>query len=195
MFFLLIVSFLGKLDVMSQKNDWPHAPAHRLGGKGAFMVTAGTYGKVPIFTSDEQLDALCGGLMKYAQKYAWQLQAWAVFPNHYHFVATSPEDGAENLSKFMREFHSRSARWINECDGAAGRKVWHNYWESEITHLESYYARLHYVHANAVKHGVVLVPSQYRWCSAGWFERTAERSFVNTVYGFKMDRVNVNDDF
>jgi len=180
---------------MNQKIDWPHAPIHRLGGHGALMVTAGTYEKVPVFSSDAQLSALCGGLMKYARKYGWRMQAWAIFPNHYHFVASSPEDGAENLSLFLKEFHSRSARWVNKEEKVAGRKVWHNYWDTRIVTDTSYYARLHYVHANAVKHGLVKVANQYRWCSAGWFERTAERSFVNTIYGFKTDRINVKDDF
>jgi len=26
--------------------DWPHAPAHRLGERGAYMVTAGTFEKL-----------------------------------------------------------------------------------------------------------------------------------------------------
>ncbi|MFK7911780.1 MAG: transposase [Akkermansiaceae bacterium] len=111
----------------SDFSDWPHAPEHRLGGHGAFMVTAGTYEKAHLFDTDHKLDSLCGGLHKYAQKYQWRLQAWAVFSNHYHFVATTPEAGAENLKDLIREFHSRSARWLNKQDGATGRKVWHNY--------------------------------------------------------------------
>jgi hypothetical protein len=35
----------------------------------------------------------------------------------------------------------------------------------------------------------------YRWCSASWFERNASRAFVNTVKSFKIDRVQVPDDF
>jgi len=159
------------------------------------MVTAGTYKKQPLFVTDEQLQALCGGLLKYAHQYQWRLQAWAVFPNHYHFVGMSPDGGAGNLSRFIREFHSRSSRWLNQSEGVVGRKVWQNYWESQITHAESYYARLHYVHANAVKHGVVLVANQYPWCSAGWFERVSERSFVNTVYSFKTDQLNLKDEY
>ncbi len=180
---------------MKKNQYWPHAPEHRLGGNGAFIVTAGTYKKESIFTSNPQLDALCAGLLKYAKQYQWRLQAWAVFPNHYHFVAFSPKSGAENLSAFLREFHSRSARWINKEHGIQGRKVWHNYWESQITYPESYYARLHYVHQNAVKHGLVIVANQYPWCSAGWFEKNAKPSAIKTVYGFKTDKLRIKDDY
>ncbi len=80
-------------------------------------------------------------------------------------------------------------------DGAAGREVWFNYWETALTYEKSYYARLNYVHQNAVRHGLVAVANQYRWCSAGWMERTATPAQVATVYSFKFDRVNVIDEF
>ena len=71
---------------MNDFSDWPHAPEHRLGGSGVFMVTAGTYQKARLFNTPEKLDTLCGGLRKYADQYGWQLQAWAVLANHYHYV-------------------------------------------------------------------------------------------------------------
>ena len=36
--------------------------------------------------------------------------------------------------------------------------------------MKSYLARLNYVHQNPVKHGLVRVANQYRWCSAAWLE-------------------------
>ena len=95
----------------------------------------------------------------------------------------------------IREFHSRSARWLNRQDGEAGRKVWHNYWESQITFEASYYARLNYVHQNAVKHGLVQVANLYPWCSAQWFEQNAKPATVKTIYSFKTDRIKVKDEF
>lgn len=81
--------------------DWPHSPLHRLGQPGAYMVTAGTYRKQHFFASAERLDYLCDSLFNFVEKYGWQLQAWAVFPNHYHFVAISPSV-ATNLSDMTR---------------------------------------------------------------------------------------------
>ncbi len=80
-------------------------------------------------------------------------------------------------------------------DGSLGRTVWHNYWDSKITFEKSYWARLNYVHQNAVKHGLVAVANRYRWCSAAWLERIAPPAHVQTVYSFKTDRVKVTDDF
>jgi len=66
---------------------------------------------------------------------------------------------------------------------------------SDEPYEKSYLARLNYVHQNAVKHGLVSVANQYPWCSAAWFERTATRAQVRTIYSFKTDRVTVQDEF
>ena len=171
---------------------------HRLDQAGVYMVTAGTYLKEHYFSGADRLDALQGGLLKYAAKHAWRLEAWAVFPNHYHFVARSPEDapdGAESLRLFLANFHQHSASWVNGLDGATGRKVWHNYRDTRLSYEKSYFARLNYVHQNAVKHGVVRVASQYSWCSAAWFERVVPSALVKTIYGFKTDRVQIPDEY
>ncbi|WP_411846229.1 hypothetical protein AAFN60_00690 [Roseibacillus persicicus] len=141
------------------------------------------------------MDGLQAELIKYAEKHQWRLQAWAIFPNHYHLIALPPKDGAILLPPFLKEFHSRSARWVNQLDNVRGRKIWHNYRESELTLQTSYFARLNYVHQNAVKHGLVPVANQYRWCSASWFEQNADKAFVNTIYQFKTDKLAIEDDF
>jgi len=57
------------------------------------------------------------------------------------------------------------------------------------------FARLNYTHQNAVKHGLVGVASDYPWCSASWFERTAIPAQVKTIYALKTDQLTVPDDF
>jgi len=137
---------------------------------------------------------LHNALLAIADKHGWRLEAWTVLANHYHFVAHAPAD-ARTLITFLRELHSRTAVALNKYDGTSGRKVWHNYWETRITHEPAYLARLNYVHGNAVKHGLVTVANQYPWCSAAWFENTATPAQVNTVYAFKTDRLDVRDDY
>jgi len=133
---------------------WPHSPSHKLSAAGAYIVTAATYRKAPIFNSRERLTFLCAHLFELAAQYGWQLQAWAVFPNHYHFVALAPAK-ADNLRTFIRHLHSVTAIQVNKLDRAPGRKVWFQYWETHLTYEKSYYARLNYVHNNAVHDGVV----------------------------------------
>ncbi len=117
-----------------------------------------------------------------------------MFSNHYHFVGYTLGD-PKNLSVFLNELHSTTAHEVNQLDGVKGRKVWHNFWDKQITFENSYSARLSYVHQNAVKHRLVDVANQYRWCSAAWLEQSFPPARVNTIYNFKIDRVKVSDDF
>lgn len=176
------------------KVPWPHAPVHRLSEAGTYIVTAGTYHKKPFFHDGPLLRMLHQALLTIAVERHWRLEAWAVFPNHYHFVAHSPAD-ADSLVAFLTELHSRTAIAVNRHNRVRGRKIWHNYWETRLTHERSYLARLHYVHHNPVRHGLVGTASDYPWGSAAWFERTATPAQLKTVYTFKIDRINVPDDF
>jgi putative transposase len=173
---------------------WPHAPVHRLGEAGTYLVTAATYQKAHHFRGAARLAVLQRGLLKLTAQYGWQLEAWAVFSNHYHFVAHSPADAA-TLRPMLGTLHSRMAGWVNRLDAAPGRNVWHNFRETKLTFEKSYLARLNYVHENAVHHGLVAVANRYPWCSAAWFEREASPAMVKTIRGFRTDRVNVPDDF
>ncbi|HKO42422.1 MAG TPA: hypothetical protein VJU84_03980 [Pyrinomonadaceae bacterium] len=96
---------------------------------------------------------------------------------------------------FLKHLHSNAERKVNLLDCSTGRKVWHNFWDKKLTFQRSYFARLNYVHQNPVKHGLVRVANQYPWCSAAWFERTAEAAMVKTIYNFKTDRLNIYDDY
>jgi putative transposase len=179
------------------KTGWHHAPEHRLGGRGAFMVTCGTFQKMPMLTTPERLTAFQALLFEYADKFGWQLQAWAILSNHYHWVGLSPDADADarSLKTLTAQLHEVSAKRLNREDGTSGRKVWHNYWESRITFQTSYLARLKYVHDNPAHHGVVPNAANYAWCSRAWLERTANRAFVKQLDGFKTDALKVPDDF
>ena len=137
---------------------------------------------------------LCDALLRSAAEFGWNLQAWAVFSNHYHFVALSPAR-AEGLRDFVQKLHSDTALAANEWDKSQGRRVWFQYWDTQLTYQKSYLARLSYVHRNAVHHKLVREPSLYTWCSAGWFQRRATTAFYKTVMRFGIERLKVPDDF
>jgi len=174
--------------------DWPHAPVHRLNEHGIYFITAGTLHKQHLFDTPSKRDLLERMLLSLSKALGWQLEAWAVLSNHYHFVARGQPDSTP-MREFVRELHSRSAIDLNRLDGMERRTVWYNFRDTRLTYQYSYLARLNYVHQNAVKHGLVRVANQYPWCSAAWFERVASPAQVKTIYSFKTDQVKVEDDF
>lgn len=157
------------------------------------MVTAGTYQKHGYFNNPFLLTRLTNLLLNLAESHSWILQAWAIFPNHYHFIAESQKP--ETLRRLVRELHSLSALELNRQQNSLGRKVWFQYWESRLTFHRSFLARLNYVHQNPVRHSFVRKANQYKWCSAGWFERKAAPAFLKTVASFPIDRLDIPDDF
>ena len=98
---------------------WPHSPVHRLAEAGAYRVTCGTYMKQHQFQSSERLRLLCETLQRLAAKYGWNLQAWAVFSNHYHWVGLSPQDPV-TLRTLVSELHTETSTALNEADHTPG---------------------------------------------------------------------------
>ena len=101
-------------------SDWHHAPMHRLLDQGAYIVTAGTYQKRHHLHDAKRLDLVLSRLFECAEEFGWRLHAWAVLSNHYHFVASSPEDPS-SLSRMISKVHTLTARelnaWDDQCDG------------------------------------------------------------------------------
>ena len=106
---------------------WPHAPPHWLCNGGFYFVTASTYHREKIFDSEEKLDEVTRLLVETAHRFGWSLRAWAVFTNHYHFLAESPKGSGESLRQWLSVFHRSSAIAINQIDGTEGRRIWMNF--------------------------------------------------------------------
>jgi putative transposase len=171
--------------------DWPHSPVHRLNEAGTYIVTAATYNHNLFFLGKTWLDLVRDRLFEHANKFDWQLQAWAILPNHYHFVALA--EHPENLSEMLGSLHANTAREVNLRDHTPERMVWYQYWDTQITYQRSYLARLNYVHHNPVHHRLVQEARNYSWCSAAWFERTAAPAFQKTVRSFGASRIKINE--
>jgi REP-associated tyrosine transposase len=89
---------------------WPHAPTHQLSNRGTYFVTAGTYLKAHYFYAPQRLDVLHRGLLSVARDFSWDLEAWAVFSNHYHFVAHSPRNSEKSYLARLNYVHQNAVK-------------------------------------------------------------------------------------
>ena len=174
--------------------DWPHSPPHRLIEQGAYMITSGIYRKAHLLNTAERLDIFSRLFFACMHESGWELHAWAMLSNHYHFIASSQSDPS-TLRRTISKLHTLSAKELNIQDGRPGRKVWFQYFDAHITFINSYLPRLKYVHNNPVHHGVVVCAENYKWCSAAWFARNAPSAFQQTVQSFNTDNLSVPDSF
>ena len=173
--------------------DWPHAPIHRFGDGGIYFVTGATLDRQHLFRTPGALDSLQQLLFEKANEHRVSLQAWSLFPNHYHLVVTSDE--GTRVKKMLTRVHVESAIAINRCHDKPGRRVWYQFRDTQLTYERSWLARLKYTHENAVHHRVVANAMNYRWCSASWFAAHATPAFVETVKRMKVDRLCVDDEY
>ena len=102
---------------------WHHSPVHSFVSGAVYMVTGGTLNKDHFFRSPDWLEFLQNKLLAILKKHGWIMHAWAVFVNHYHFIAEAPKTDA-SLSALINEFHSTTATEANRLDGTIGRQVW-----------------------------------------------------------------------
>ncbi|MEA2490781.1 MAG: REP-associated tyrosine transposase [Acidobacteriota bacterium] len=170
--------------------DWPHAPPHRFGDAGSYFITGSTLRKRHIFSTPAALDALQALLFTVVRQYDCWLSAWCLLSNHYHLVL---QGEGTAIRAMLTRLHSVSGQDANAV--AEVGRVWFQFRDTQLTFEQSWLARLRYTHENAVHHGLVRSATDYRWCSAAWFEATAKQSFVETVNRMKIDRVKIYDDF
>ena len=176
--------------------DWPHAPPHRLKESGVYFVTARAAHQRHLLSTPELRDWFQDSLFTLAQRYGWTLEAWAILSNHYHFVAHSPPSPREvgSLSAFLQHLHSAATRELNRRDATPGRtRLWQNFRDTHLTLQRGYLARLNYVHQNAVHHRVVILASDWKWCSASAFKRSVTPAWLRTIASFKYDEIAKKD--
>lgn len=177
---------------MGEYREFVHAPGHLFIPRASYMVTASTYRKAHFYDSKEKLRNLTDTLLNTVAHWGWMLEAWSVFSNHYHLVATAPEDPL-TLTRFIRAAHSITAKYVNAVDGTKGRRVWHNYWDTCITGEQAYLARLKYAHLNAVKHGLVEKPEDYPYSSYSWFVNSNPSDLCERVFNQTIDLLELED--
>jgi putative transposase len=176
------------------ETSWHHAPVHIFTPGSVYMVTAGTIYKQHFFHGYSRLALLQESLLGILDQYSWKVHAWAVFPNHYHWIACAPETGP-SLAELIKELHSVTAIRVNRLDRVQDRQVWFQYWDTHITYEKSWLVRLNYVNNNAIHHRLVRTPALYPYCSAAWFEQKANPGFRRKVQSFKYNRLRIVDDF
>ncbi len=171
-----------------------HRPPHLFRPQSIYFVTGATLKKKPFLNTDTKKENLQIVLQQQAKRLDWDIQAWVIFDNHYHFVGKAPEEH-KSLKRLIRSVHSINAKYVNKQDGVSGRRIWYNYWDTCITNEGSYLARLHYVHVNPVKHGIVQNPEDYSYSSYSWFMNSFEADFCNSVMNLPINQLKIIDDF
>jgi len=129
----------------------PHRPPHIYAGNTTYFVTGSIHKGARLLAPPTHKPHLQQELLTLAPDYGLELFAWVILDNHYHLLFHLAE--SENLHRFFKRFHGRSAFTFNKWDHQPGRQVWYNYWDRCIRDERDYWTHFNYIHYNPIKHG------------------------------------------
>ena len=89
--------------------------------------------------------------------------AWVILSNHYHLLIHVRKKN--DLVRFIKSFHGKSAIEFNRLDSRLGRKVWANYWDHGIRNAADFWKHFNYIHHNPIKHGYSSNMQDYQFSS------------------------------
>jgi putative transposase len=128
----------------------------------------------------------CEALDAARSKFAYQLWAYVIMPEHIH-VLVYPGDASEQMSAFLqalkepvarkaiRHLQNQAPEWLERVTVQEGRRERHRFWQPgggydrNITSSEALRAMIDYLHANPVRRGLVARAEDWEWSSARWF--------------------------
>lgn len=147
-----------------------------------YFITSVVYNRLPLFTRSTYVTRLIDSLNFYRYQLPFRLLGFVIMPDHVHLLIW-PE-GTASVSDFMRDFKRFTARrliiqatvesspWAvafqhaGQATGRSDRKVWQDgYWDQNVYSSTFMHQKLHYIHRNPVRAGLVEAPGDYPYSS------------------------------
>jgi putative transposase len=136
----------------------------------------------PVFRWDADKQDMVRLLFEDHVRYGAVLHAYVIMANHIHFISRLPED--RDVSWFVQRLKTNSARvFLPRLDGEQraamalqqglnGRSFWQRSFRSYVILSEAvFWQKVRYIHLNPVRAGLVELPEDYAFSSAGAFSR------------------------
>jgi REP element-mobilizing transposase RayT len=100
-----------------------------------------------------------------SEKQFYELQAWAVMPNHVHLLIL-PRVALPQITHWLK---GRTAREANLLLERSGEPFWQDESYDHWVRNEKEFSRIvAYIEENPVSAGLVATPEDWRWSSSGW---------------------------
>ncbi len=144
------------------------------------FITWSCYRRKPLLRSAKSRDCLLDILEQVRQKYRFVVAGYVIMPEHVHVLMSEPESG--DPSDVMRELKQRSARALlprRKRQDPRQRMLFEDairipFWQARFYDFNVWTARkrvekLHYMHKNPVKRGLVTEPEDWCWSSCRFY--------------------------
>jgi putative transposase len=126
--------------------DQGHAPL--------FFITVCVAGRAPILANPAAHGILLAAWRHYQPSLGWLIGRYVVMPDHAHFFASRPNEGAKNLSSFVGLWKRSTAIRIRA--GVEQSFAWQpEFFDHLLRSSESYEQKWEYVQENPAREGLV----------------------------------------
>ncbi len=168
-------------------------PKSALGGW--LYITGSTHRRLPVFAAPRHCEIFLKNLAFYRKKYGFGVMAYALLPDHYHMILALP--AGVSLMDLLRDFKSAVGKQIIEAlrkerkvrllermrltspprrrKDARFKVLQADNYIDQITSDRFFRQKLDYVHANPVRHRLVVREIDYQYSSARWYLEAGSR--------------------
>lgn len=162
----------------------------------AHFLTFSCYQRLPLLNRDRTRNWLIETIIEAKENYQYALWAYVIMPEHVHLLVY-PKVKNYNISLFLKTLKQSVARkakrfleksspnWLDKLTVKRGARKVFRFWQAgpgydrNITSKVELFEKIHYMHKNPVRKGLVLTPQEWKWSSASWYD--GERNVVLAV--------------
>jgi putative transposase len=134
------------------------------------FITSNCYRRLPLLSTPESRTIFLNELHKVRTKYEFSLIGYVVMPTHVHLLMTEPKLATPSTA--LQILKQRSSHLLQNPPRTTPTPIAHlpQFWQPRFYDFNVYshkkkIEKLHYIHANPVKSGLVAHPSDWPWSS------------------------------
>jgi putative transposase len=146
------------------------------------LITTSCYQRLPLLARPENRDLFLEVFEQVRRRFRFVVVGYVVMPEHLHLLLSEPERG--DLSLVMQALKQGFARRLlcqlrRRCDPRQGRlwdfalaqqHIWQRrFYDFAVWSAAKRQEKLHYIHQNPVRRGLILEPEQWAWSSARYY--------------------------
>lgn len=156
-------------------------------GVYVYFVTFTVIDWLPVFINPEPTQILVDSLKYCIDEKGLRINAYVIMPNHLHMIVFDEKFDNERLGQTLVDFRKFTGRKLasfidNKLPESFAamirskaltdreRQVWQPGWHAEGLLSEKFWnQKMNYIHENPVRKGLVRLPEQWRYSSAGYW--------------------------
>lgn len=146
------------------------------------FITQVVAGRKPLLTEPANLTLLRETMHEVKRLHPFRILAYVFLPNHLHLLIVP--NGSSNFSQIMHSLKRNFTVAYKQKHGIGKQtpvRFWQQrFWDHVIRDETDFELHMHYIHYNAVKHGLVTRPEDWLHSSFGYWQT---KGYYDTEWG------------